>query len=240
MIKNYFNYKVKVTDKPFATESGNKFDHTAAISFLDENKKEIAYLELGYIDKEEVYKMIDQEKRINLDHCYIENFSLVEYRESRKIEKKNSVKFHGFSAYNTFFDARVITDFSYAEFSDDYVSFENAHFLNGAVSFQSAQFHQGGVNFTYSYFNDGNVDFSSVGFGNGEVNFKNSYFGEGHKNFQDAYFGEGDVSFVNAEFNSGDATFVNTVFKSNRVSFKIARFGEGKIGFHFARFQTNG
>ena len=38
MIQNYFNYKVKITDKPFTTESGNKFDNTAAISFLDENK----------------------------------------------------------------------------------------------------------------------------------------------------------------------------------------------------------
>ena len=236
MIQNYFNYKVKVTDKPFTTKSGIKFDHTAAISFLDENKKEIAYIELGFIDKEEIYQIIDQEKPLNLDYCYIENFSLADYRESRNIEKKTYVKIHGFSAYNTFFDARVITDFSFVEFDDEYKNFENAHFLNGSVSFQSAKFSEGGANFSYAYFCDGNVDFSAVDFGAGEVNFKNSWFGTGHKNFQDAHFGEGNVLFINTEFNNGDVSFVNTVFKSNRVSFKVARFGEGKIGFHFARF----
>lgn len=236
MIQNFFNYKVKIKDTPFKTESGKKYDNIAAISLLDENKKEIAYIELGFIDKEEIYKLIDQGKPINLDYCYVENFSLEEYRENRNIEKKSCVKIHQFSAYNTFFDSRIATDFSFAQFDDEYKNFENACFLNGAVSFQSVNFHQGGVNFSYTYFNDGNIDFSNVNFGEGEVNFKNSWFGTGHKNFQDAHFGEGNVLFVNTEFNKGDVTFVNTIFKSNRVSFKVARFGEGKIGFHFARF----
>jgi hypothetical protein len=236
MIQNYFNYKVKIKDIAFETQAGLKCENTAAISFLDENKKEIAYIEIGFVDSEEVYKLIDQEKPIVLDDCYIENFSLNDYRESRKLEKKSYVKIHGFSAYNAFFDSRLITDFSYAEFDDEYENFENTHFLNGAVSFQAAKFHKGGVNFSYSYFNDGNVDFSNVHFGDGEVNFKNSWFGTGHKNFQDAQFGEGNVLFINTEFNKGDVTFVNTVFRSNRVSFKVARFEEGKIGFHFARF----
>ena len=236
MIQNFFNYKVKIKDTPFETESGKKYENTAAISFLDENKKEVSYIELGFIDKEEIYQLIDNEKPVDLDHCYVENFSLVEYRESRNIEKKSYVKIHGFSAYNTFFDSRIITDFSFAEFDDKYKDFENAHFLSGAVSFQSAKFHQGGVNFAYTYFNDGNVDFSNVNFGDGEVNFKNSWFGTGHKNFQDANFGNGDVLFVNTEFNDGDVIFVNVLFNSKRVTFKVARFGEGKIGFHFARF----
>lgn len=236
MIQNYFNYKVKIKDTPFKTEAGKKCENTAAISFLDENKKEIAYVEIGFVDSEEVYKLIDQEKPINLDECYLENFSLSDYRESRNLEKKSYVKIHGFTAYNAYFDSRVITDFSFAEFDDEYENFENTHFLNGAVSFQSAKFNKGGVNFSYSYFNDGNVDFSNVNFGDGEVNFKNSWFGTGHKNFQDTQFSEGNVLFINTEFNKGDVTFVNSVFKSNRVTFKVARFEEGKIGFHFARF----
>jgi hypothetical protein len=236
MIRNYFNYKVKITDKPFVTESGKQYNNTAAISFLDENKKEIAYVECGFIDKEEVYVLIDQQQPINLDYCYIENFSLADHRESRNIEKKSYIKLHQFSAFNSYFDSRVATDFSFAEFDDEYENFENAHFLNGATIFQAVKFNQGGVNFSYSYFNDGNVDFSNVDFGDGEVNFKNSWFGSGHKNFQDASFGEGNVLFMNTEFNNGDVTFVNTIFQSNRVSFKVARFGEGKIGFHFARF----
>jgi len=236
MIKDFYNYKIKVKDTPFTCETGKKYNNTAAISFLDENKKEVAYTELGFIDKEEIYKLIDQEKPIVLDNCYIENFSLVEYRESRNIEKKTYVKLHQFSAFNTFFDSRIATDFSFAEFDNEYKNFENAHFLNGSTIFNSAKFHEGGINLSYVFFNDGNVDFSNVDFGNGEVNFKNSFFGFGHKNFQYAHFGEGNVLFVNTEFNKGDVTFINSEFKSNRVTFKVARFEKGKINFHFARF----
>ncbi|MDK2977621.1 MAG: hypothetical protein PWP52_335 [Bacteroidales bacterium] len=236
MIKDYFNYKIKIKNTPFETGGAEKSDNTATISFLDANKKEIAYIELAYVDKEEIYHLIDEKKSINLDHCYIENFSLSDYRESRNIEKKTYIKLHQFSAYNTFFDSRIATDFSFAEFDEDYKTFENAHFLNGAVTFQSAKFNHGGINFSYTYFNDGNIDFTNVLFGDGEINFKNSWFGPGHKNFQDAYFGKADVLFVNTEFNEGDVSFVNTLFESRRVSFKVARFGYGKINFHFARF----
>jgi hypothetical protein len=236
MIKDFYNYKVKIKDTPFKTEEGKKYNNTATISFLDENKKEVFYIELGYIDKEQIYNLIDSEESISLDHCYIENFSLADYRESRNIEKKSYIKLHKFSAYKTFFDARIITDFSFAEFDDEYKNFENAHFLNGATSFNSSKFNQGGINLSYVYFNNGNVDFSNVDFGDGEVNFKNSFFGSGHKNFQYAHFGDGNVLFMNTEFNKGDVTFINSEFKSNRVSFKVARFDEGKIDFHFARF----
>lgn len=236
MIKDYHSYRVKIKDKPFESEGERKTNNTAAISFLDTNKKEIAYIELAYVDKEEIYQLIDDKKPINIDHCYIENFSLSDFRKSRNLDKKTYVKLYHFSAYNTFFDSRVVTDFSFVEFDEVYKTFENAHFLNGAVSFQSAKFNNGGINFSYNYFNDGNVDFTNVLFGDGEVNFKNSCFGVGHKNFQDSYFGKGDVLFVNTEFNQGDVTFVNTFFESRKVTFKVARFGIGKINFHFARF----
>ncbi|MBI9052637.1 MAG: two pore domain potassium channel family protein [Bacteroidales bacterium] len=236
MIKDFYSYKIKVKDAPFKAENGKEYENTATISFLDESKKEITYIELGYIDKEHIYKLIDKEQAINLDNCYVENFSLIDYKESRNIEKKALVKIHQFSAFNTFFDSRIATDFSFAEFDDEYKNFENAHFLNGAVNFNSSQFNNGGINFSYVFFNDGNTDFSNVNFGNGEVNFKNSYFGTGHKNFQYAHFGEGNVLFVNTEFNKGNVTFINSEFKSNRVSFKVARFEDGKIDFHFARF----
>ena len=239
MINNFSIYKVKIKDTPFVTESGKKFDNTVSISFLDENKKEIAYVELGFFNAEEIYKLIDEGKPINLDNTYIENFSLIDYRSSRNIEKKTYIKLLNFSAYNTFFDSQIITDFAHSEFCDEYKTFENSHFLNGAVSFQSTHFNNGGLNFSNILFNNGNVDFSNVQFGDGEVSFKNSWFGKGFINFQDAHFGAGNVYFMNTEFNNGDISFVNTEFKSDRVSFKVARFGDGKVDFHFARFHSN-
>ena len=236
MIKDFFYYKVKIKDTSFTSESGIKYENTAAISFLDENKKEIAYVELGFVNTEDIYQLIDQGKSINIDQCYVENFSLNDYRVSRNLERKSVVHIHDFSAYGTFFDAQITTDFSYSEFNDSYKSFENSHFLNGSVSFQSVRFNNGGLNFSNILFNNGNVDFSGVQFGDGEVNFKNSWFGKGFVNFQDAHFAAGNVLFMNTEFNHGDVSFVNSEFKSDRVSFKVARFGDGKIDFHFARF----
>ena len=58
MIRNFFNYKVKIKDTPFETEAGIKYENTAAISFLDENKKEVGYIELGLIYPEDIYKLI--------------------------------------------------------------------------------------------------------------------------------------------------------------------------------------
>lgn len=239
MITNFFNYKVKIKDVPFKSESGKKFENTASISFLDENKKEIAYFELGFLSAEDIYKLIDNGEPINLDFAYIENFSLSDYRNSRNIDKKVYVNLHNFSAFNTFFDSQIITDFAYSEFENDYKTFENTHFLNGAVTFHSSHFNNGGLNFSNVLFNNGNVDFSNAVFGDGEANFKNSWFGKGFVNFQDASFGFGDVLFMNTDFNHGDVSFVNTEFKSDRVSYKVARFGDGKIDFHFARFHCN-
>jgi len=239
MITNFFIYKVKIKDNQFVSESGKKFENTAAVSFIDENKKEIAYVELGFLYAEDIYKLIDKEEPINLDFAYIENFSLDDYRNSRNLEKKTYIKLHKFSAFNTFFDSQIITDFSHSEFDEEYKTFENTCFLNGAVTFRSTQFNNGGLNFSNVLFYNGNVDFSNVHFGDGEANFKNSWFGKGFVNFQDANFGAGDVLFMNTEFNNGDISFVNTEFKSDRVSFKVARFGNGKVDFHFARFHCH-
>ena len=239
MINDFFIYKIKVKDSPFKTEKGKQLSNTVAISFLDENKKEIAYTELGFVDKEQVYACIDQGKEIDLDYCYIENFSLSEYRKSRNLDKKAYVKLVGFSAYNTFFDSHIISDFSFAQFEEGFKNFENTHFLNGTISFNSAIFNNGSVNFSSTYFNNGNVDFSNVNFGDSLVNFKNSFFGTGHKNFQYAKFGSGKLLFLNTEFNKGDVSFINAEFNSEQVSFKVARFGDGKIDFHFSQFHCN-
>lgn len=236
MIVDFFNYKIKIKDTPFKTECGLKLDNTAAISFLDENKKEVSYIELGFIDANTIYKWIDEEKDICLDKCYIEDFSLTDYRSSRNLEKKSTVRLNKFSAYGAVFESKVITDFSFAVFDDTYKTFEGALFINGQTSFHNVNFGNGGINFSYCHFRNGNVDFSNIHFGNGEINFKNASFGRGHKDFKFAQFGEGQVLFTNTEFNDGDVSFVNAEFQKGNVSFKVARFGEGKIDFHFAKF----
>jgi hypothetical protein len=56
MISNFSTYKVKIRNDKFANKAGIEFDSTAVITFYDEYKSEVAYWELGYIDKKEIFK----------------------------------------------------------------------------------------------------------------------------------------------------------------------------------------
>ena len=131
MIKDFFNYEVKIKDSLFISKSGLKYENTVAISFFDANKKEIACIELGFVKAEHIYRLIDEGEPINIDQCYVEDFSLDDYRASRNMGRMSYVKINGFSAYGTFFDTQTTTDFSYSEFADSHKTFENAYFLNG-------------------------------------------------------------------------------------------------------------
>ncbi|HBX50187.1 MAG: hypothetical protein A2275_16510 [Bacteroidetes bacterium RIFOXYA12_FULL_35_11] len=236
MLPVYHSYKVKIRNNPFKTEDGKEFENTAAISFFDENKKELSYVELGYIDTEDIYKLIDEGKDIDIDYCYCENFSLSTFRKSRGLKKDQYIQIRSFSAKETIFDTHSKNDFSYGEFIQSPLNFNNAAFLNGPIDFHSSKFGATGIDFSYVHTKDGNLDFSNTTFGDGELNFKNTILGNGYKNFDDAKFGTGRVTFTNADFNNGNVSFVNTDFNNGEVSFKIARFGDGKIDFRFAKF----
>lgn len=236
MLVNYHSYKVKIRNNPITTEDGKSFENMAQLSFYDENKKELVYMELGYIDTEDLYKMIDEGKDLDIDYCYIENFSLATYRKSRDIKKEEYVKVKSFSAKGAFFDTHLSNDFSFGEFTDGPITFNNAVFLNGETIFTSSKFTNCNVDLSYTRFKNGNINFSNTEFGEGELNFKNAVLGDGIKNFQDAKFGAGKVTFTNTEFGNGDVLFINTDFDDGEVSFKIARFGDGNIDFRYAKF----
>ncbi|OFX47157.1 MAG: hypothetical protein A2046_01640 [Bacteroidetes bacterium GWA2_30_7] len=236
MITNFYSYKVKIRNNQFVAEDGRVFENTASISFFDENKKELAFKEYGYIDTEDIFKLIDNNEAINLNNCYIENFSLSIYRNSRNIDKDNIVKIKSLSAENSIFESSILNDFSFAKIESENISFKHSHFINGAVDFSNCDFGYKEADFSYCFFNNGNVDFKNSTFGTGEVTFKNSIFKTGIKDFQYVDFGEGEIIFVNTEFGDGDVSFINTNFNSGHVSFKIARFGNGKIDLHFAKF----
>ncbi|HBF87062.1 MAG TPA: hypothetical protein DDX39_00360 [Bacteroidales bacterium] len=236
MITNYLSYKIKIKDLEFVTEDGRKFPNTAAISFYDINKKETDYIEKAFVEQETVFQLIDNGEDININECYIENFSLKNYRKSRNIEKDEIVKIKNFSAIDCFFDSHGETDFSFAVFQGDFANFSKAHFINGGINFDSVNFEKADADFSYVYFNNGNVDFANVIFSGGDITFKNTLFGEGEKNFQYTDFGKGKLSFINTDFGNGDVLFLNSDFSDGEVSFKVARFGDGKVDFHFSKF----
>lgn len=248
MFAEFNNYKIKVRPVSYTTSQGNRFDATVCISFFDENNKEKAYYERAYCEAEDIYNRIEKGEAINLDECYIENFSLTVYRKSRELDDKAVVTLNDFSARSAFFDSRIATDFSFSIIRGDQVSFRGSRFINGRTNFHRATFSEGDKDFTEIIFRNGEVDFSNVVFNGGGVDFRDTRFFEGVKNFQYADFGDGNISFINTEFGCGEVNFINThfgpgktifkgtVFESGKVDFQFAQFGEGDISFERTEF----
>ncbi len=228
--------KAEIKNIKFVTDDGKILPKTAIITF-DEPDKAGKKVELfGYMEAEDIYKLIDEGKEICLDYCYIDKFSLTEYRNIKDLGKKDYIKIKNITAKNSFFNSLVKIDFSFAEIESGNINFENACFARGDVSFNSTRFPDGSICFAYTYFNCDTIDFANAVFGNGEVTFKNSIFTKGFKDFQYADFGTGNVTFINTEFNDGDVSFINALFGDGELSFKVARFGLGKKDFHYAKF----
>jgi len=233
---DYHHYQVEIKKLKFTTDEGTVIPATAIITLYDEKDHKLAVELLGYRDTREWYEQIAAGEPLNMDQCYVRDFSLSAYRDSKGLEKKAYVTIPALSARNAFFDARILNDFSFADFADGSVDFEFTHFASGPVSFNSSRFGDGNPVFNNMLFRDGNIDFGNAAFGAGIKGFKNSVFFEGKKDFQYCNFGDGEVSFNNTEFHGGELSFINAVFGTGNVSFKISRITEGKVVFHYARF----
>ncbi|MCK5823197.1 MAG: hypothetical protein KAG95_04280 [Bacteroidales bacterium] len=236
MISNYYSFKVNIVDKIFYTEEGNEFPKTAIITLFDKNNKVIISKDFGYIDTIDIYNHIDKNEQLNLDYCYIKNFSITTYRRLRLIDKKDYVSIKGISAKHAFFDSNFNIDFSFIKITEGGINFSNTHFAEGDLNFNNTHFGIEKTDFSYAVFRNKKVDFSNTIFGNKGLNFKNAIFHKGTKDFQYADFGYGDAIFTNTDFSDGDVSFINTNFNDGNVSFKVAHFGKGNVVFHFAKF----
>jgi hypothetical protein len=236
MIPGYKEFTVEIKRLKFVTDQGIRFPCTALVNFLLIDRDR-TYLELmGHMEESEIYSTIERGEVLNLDGCYIEKFSLHDYRLTRNLDPKEQVIIRGFTARGALFGHRSSLDFSNAIFEGEVFSLENAWISKGQVTFESALFRTALTSFNHTRLPDGNLNFRNVQFESAEVNFKNCRFGNGEKDFQYVKMGGGEISFLNADFSEGDVNFVNTDFGSGNVSFKLARFGTGRVNFHFARF----
>ena len=103
----------------FETEAGTMFRGTALIQFqVDGREKPVVEL-MGYMEEKEIYNAIDRGEVLNLDHCYIEKFSLRDYRLTRNMGAKEKVVLKGFSARHSLFAGQDSLDFSYAVFEGE-------------------------------------------------------------------------------------------------------------------------
>lgn len=236
MISLHTRYKISIKDRYFINDAGVKFPQTATVTIYDNDEKSIYSNDYGFLPTEEIYNLLDGEDTVNLDNCYVKNFSLTAYRRTRIIHKKEIINLKGFSARNAFFKSNYHIDFSYADFGNTEVDFSGTYFASGIVNFHASKFGKCNVNFNSCAFRNGHFDFSNIIHQCGNFNFKNITSTKGYKTFQDARFGDGVKAFSNSNFGGGDINFINVNFGNGKVSFKVSNFGSGLVDFHFSTF----
>lgn len=236
MLFHYSSYRVEIKNLKFVSEEGHQYPRTAIVTLLNEKDEVIGTELLGNQERSEIFEAIEKGEPLNLDHCYIEDFSLSHYRQQKGFDRKEMISLKNVSAKDAFFESHLATDFSFADFGDGGTTFEGAHFARGKVIFSNSRFGEGDVSFAGILARNGNIDFAGCNFGKGDFIFKNSVVLDGLKDFQDISFQEGEVTFANTEFNSGDLLFINTHFGDGRFNFKITRIDSGRVDFHYAAF----
>lgn len=236
MVTGYSTYRTEIKNVKFIADDGRTCPRTAIVTLFGQDGEEIGSELFGAVEMTCLYNIIKEGGDLNLDNFYLNEFSLTTYRRHNGLDKKDYVSLKKFSARNAFFEAKNITDFSYASFSDDEVSFDGSHFAKGKVIFTGSNFGNGNTVFTNALFRDGNIEFTGSIFGDGDFLFKNAIVRDGVKDFQDIKFGNGEISFANTEFNFGELLFINTHFGDGRFNFKVTRIGGGKVDFHYSAF----
>lgn len=215
-------YHIEILNHFFQFED-NRCDKTVVVKTFIENRL-VSKTKYGLVTKEEVYDQLRQNKEINLNRCYVKDFSISEFKKSIDFEDLTHIELNNFVAENAFFDCDLRSDFSYIDFKG-VVKFNDTVFSHGNVSFYQCQFSD-----------DSDVEFKNVAFGNGEISFQYVDFGNNNALFSSSIFYGGLVSFVNANFRDGDVSFKSVNFFDSKVKFHYTKFGTGNIGFQKAKF----
>ncbi len=229
-------FKSKLLDIAFVNSAGVTFEKTARIDVYDDSDKLVDSKGFAYISIEEIYEKIEAKMPLNLDNCFVHNFSLTAYKRLRGLEKTDVVNLVDFSAKDSIFYSNFETDFSFSKFEGEKTDFTGTYFAHGNVNFQNSQFLVNEISFNGGSFCAKSVDFSRMKVHKGDFIFKNIICSEGNINFQRASFAKGNHSFANTVFGDGDFKFSDVRFESGKVSFKISEFGNGEKDFRFSSF----
>jgi len=236
MIPNHSDFQVEIKPLKYESDDGVRYPETALVRFEVEGKRKPVVELLGHVTEKDIFASIDRGEALCLDHCYVEKFSLRDYRLTRNLDLREKVHIKGFTARHALFSGLSALDLSFAVIEGDAFSLEGAWVSRGDINFEASRFKNHLVSFHNTHLPDGHLNFKNVDFESASVSFKNCQFGKGEKDFQYMRMGKGQLEFINAEFSQGNVNFINTDFGSGDVSFKVARFGEGKVDFHFSTF----
>lgn len=241
------NFKSQTREIPFKKGDEILSNKTIRITLIDKGV-EVNSKKYAFIEKDVIYGKIERGEDINLDNCYVKDFSLEEYRKERNIADREYVELKNFSAIHTFFESEKSTDFSFAKFPDTDVNFQDSIFTFGNTNFYKADFGEGKINFENVNFGIGDVNFQFAKMDKGDAvfdktvffgemtSFVNTNFGNGKVDFKEAYFGKGKVNFHFAKFGKGNKSFEKAEFHGDSVDFRRIEFGEGRIDFRRINF----
>ncbi len=245
--KTIYSYAVRITDEP-CSHNGVDYDKTARISFRDATKNLIEKVKKPVVSVEHLYSLINEGNEINIEGCFIQNFSILDYRKKYKISDKEEIRLNNFKAANSLFEADKVVDFKSVIFEGKICDFSGAHFGHGGLSFNGASFNANKIDFSltsygeghnvfqFADFGSGDLTFEGASFINGNISFINAQFNDGNVSFKNVDFGNGNVSFHFAEFGKGNVVFDRSTFKGNSVDFSKVNFGEGKLDFRRCDF----
>ncbi len=225
-----------------------------------EGDREVWREEYALAEAKDLYEQIRNGEPILLDHCFVKDFSLTEYRKQQGLGERAIVNMKSFQAKHCFFLGDTATDFSYAGVEELTLDFSETLFYKGDVTFYGADFSDDDcvfartkfktamVNFQFANFGTGIVDFSGARFECDQLSFVNTQFGDGKVVFKEANFGSTNVNFLYAKFKEGDITFDKAVFRGDvdfrkvefdngKFDFRRVDFGDGELTFEEAEFQ---
>lgn len=245
--KTIYSYAVRVTEEPCEL-NGVSFDKTARISFRDATKNLIEKVKKPVVSADYLFTLINAGDQINIEGCFVQNFSILDYRRKYGLSEKEPVKLVNFNASNSLFEADKKVDFKSVIFEGDKTDFSNAHFGHGGLSFYDARFNAVKTDFSFTSYGEGHNVFQFADFGsgmltfegasfiNGNISFVNTQFNDGNVSFKNVDFGNGNVSFHFSEFGKGAVTFDKSTFNGDSVDFSKVNFGEGKLDFRRCDF----
>lgn len=236
MIPHFRDYSAEIKPLKFVSEGGHTYPATAMVSYrMADNEMPLMEL-MGCLGEEDLYGMIDRGEAILLDHCFVEKFSLRDYRLTRDLGPEDRVSIKGFIARHCLFQGQSPLDLSFTDIGGEEFSLEGSCIIRGGLNFDSAHFNVESAVFKSITVHEGGVHFKNAWFDSREIVFKHGNLGVGDKNFQYMEVKRGEMQFTDTDFSEGDVNFINTRFGPEGVSFNVARFGRGKVDFHYASF----
>lgn len=240
------HFRVEILNEEIILENGIRHARTAILEKWKDNYQ-LSSRKLGAPSVDEIYQQIKKKEAINLDYCYLKDFSLGQYRKSHGMTEIEVVELLSFSASNAFFESSYGTDFSYSLFDGDNPSFAYSIFNHGKVNFghakcesnmnfNRAEFYLEELSFRFAEFENGDVRFSSCIFDCEDVLFVNTNFGSGNVSFRQSDFMYSNCNFQYCRFDKGDVSFDKAIFKGNEIDFRKIEFGDGKAEFRRVDF----